>query len=287
MKKGPSAVMIQARMGSSRVPGKVMTELYRSPISGERWPLLKILINRMKRARVDLVVVNTTKKPEDDVIERLCVEMEVPCHRGADEDVLGRHIESAERFGIDICALIGADTPLICPLIVGQSVAIHRSHDKDMTWVRDGFCFWLTIYHRDVLKFIHERADAKGKEHMAYYAQNHPEEVSVYNLHALGHYRHWDFHMGLDMPYQIEFYRKILSDLGSDPDWVDVLRYLEERPTLVESARLKGSDNPYSLDPWQVTTFINPITAGDLETEHRAQHSLGEVDDEAAAGEND
>jgi len=244
-KTGKSAVMIQARMSSSRIPGKVMTELYPG------WPMLKILIHRMKRVRTDLVVVNTSDRVEDQVIEDLALDMGVACHRGSLDDVLGRHIESAERFGVDICAIVGGDLPLMCPKIMSDAILIHRIRDEAMTYLFDGVGP-VTIYGLEVMKYIHERADDTGKEHMAFYASMHPDEISVYQIPAIGHYR-TPFNVGPNDEHQFRWTRALLKELGTpDPDWLDVCRYLKERPDFAKLVHPTRSD-----DDWEEHTALN------------------------------
>src|SRR5450631_962060 len=86
---GPVVAIIQARMGSSRLPGKSLAEI-------EKRPMLWHVIDRVKRARlVDRVVVATSFYPVDDAIEALCREIGVRCYRGSENDVLDRFYAAA------------------------------------------------------------------------------------------------------------------------------------------------------------------------------------------------
>jgi spore coat polysaccharide biosynthesis protein SpsF len=106
--------LIQARMGSTRLPGKVLMAL-----AGE--PVLVRCVNRARRAvTLAETVVATTTQPADDVIERLCVERGWPCFRGSERDVLDRYHDAAAAFGADAVVRITSDCPLIDPAIVDR-----------------------------------------------------------------------------------------------------------------------------------------------------------------------
>lgn len=99
--------IVQARMGSSRLPGKVMLD-----IMGE--PMLGRVIDRTARSSlVDQVVVATTNDPSDDLLKAYCEARSVACWRGSQYDVLDRYYRAAEAHGADIVVRITADCPLI------------------------------------------------------------------------------------------------------------------------------------------------------------------------------
>lgn len=106
------AVVIQARTGSSRLPGKVL-----SPI-GER-PLLALMCARVKLAREpDTVVVATSVEPADDAIAELCASIGIACVRGDALDCLARHVQAGIALEADAVAKIPSDCPLIDPGVI-------------------------------------------------------------------------------------------------------------------------------------------------------------------------
>src|SRR5579859_1898597 len=109
---------IEARMRSTRLPGKVLR-----PAAGK--PLLELLIERLRRvSRIDQIVVATTDNPADDMIARLAQRLGVGCFRGSEEDVLDRVLRAAQSVAADLIVEITADCPLIDPEVVGHVVDV-------------------------------------------------------------------------------------------------------------------------------------------------------------------
>ncbi|MBV9493793.1 MAG: glycosyltransferase family protein [Acidobacteria bacterium] len=117
--------VIQARIASTRLPGKVL-----KPLAGE--PLLARMLERVQVAtELDDVVVATTTNPEDDAIRTLCAELDVPCFRGHPTDLLDRHYRAGVEHKADAVVKIPSDCPLIDPAIIDRVIAEFRSSDAD------------------------------------------------------------------------------------------------------------------------------------------------------------
>jgi spore coat polysaccharide biosynthesis protein SpsF len=108
------AVVVQARTGSSRLPGKVLL-----PLAGE--PLLVRMLERLQAARTPCtLVVATTTGAEDDPVSELCATRGILCYRGHPTDLLDRHYRAASMVGADMVAKIPSDCPLIDPGVVDR-----------------------------------------------------------------------------------------------------------------------------------------------------------------------
>jgi spore coat polysaccharide biosynthesis protein SpsF len=108
------AVIVQARMSSTRLPGKVM-----APLGGS--PLLERVIARVRAARTPVeVVVATTTDPADDEIRSFCRWLNVRCVSGHPTDLLDRHLQAARESNADIVAKIPSDCPLIDPAVIDR-----------------------------------------------------------------------------------------------------------------------------------------------------------------------
>lgn len=117
-----TVAIIQARVGSSRFPAKVLAD-----IGGE--PMLARVVGRVRQARLlDQVVVATTVAPADDAVEQLCQQLGIACFRGSEQDVLSRYHAAATEFQANLVVRLTADCPLLAPEVIDQVVAgFHES----------------------------------------------------------------------------------------------------------------------------------------------------------------
>lgn len=121
-------VSIQARTGSTRLPGKVLR-----PLGGR--PVLEWMVRAAASVHgVDGVVVATSTAPGDDEVEELARSLGVDVVRGSEDDVLSRFLQVAEATGADALVRLTADCPLVDPVLVGQVVAAWRS-DPSLDYV--------------------------------------------------------------------------------------------------------------------------------------------------------
>lgn len=118
--------IIQARMGSSRLPGKVLLKL-----DGQN-PVLHYVIEQIKRCKLlDKIVVATTDLEEDDVIEDYISKKKMCCFRGNSKDVLDRYYQCAKYFSFSTIVRITADCPLVDPVIVDKIITQFKTSDCD------------------------------------------------------------------------------------------------------------------------------------------------------------
>jgi spore coat polysaccharide biosynthesis protein SpsF len=121
-----TVAIIQARMGSSRLPGKVLLEL-----AGK--PMIQHVIARTQRTRsLDSVIIATTIDPADDPLAAFAVSMGIPCTRGSLHDVLDRYYQAAQTHSVDTIVRITADCPLIDPDVIDQTVGLLGRRDCEL-----------------------------------------------------------------------------------------------------------------------------------------------------------
>lgn len=183
LKEEKVVAVIEARMGSSRLPGKVLKE-----VMGR--PLLSFLIERLRRSReLDEIVVATSVSPGDGVIAEVCRHEGIHCHRGSEEDVLRRVVEAVELAHADTYVEISGDCPLIEPGVVDRLVreyrrglydivtnCLERSYPAGMDCVVCG---------SDLLRISDGEAEScHHREHVMLYLLEQPERFSIYNVVA-------------------------------------------------------------------------------------------------------
>ena len=124
-----TAIIVQARMGSTRLPGKVLKE-----ILGKS--LLEHQTERIRRVKSsDEIVIATTVSGADDVIEELCGRLSLPCFRGPEEDVLARYHAAATVFHADVVVRLTSDCPVIDPDVVERVVQFYLGHSAEFDYV--------------------------------------------------------------------------------------------------------------------------------------------------------
>lgn len=119
------AAIIQARMGSSRLPGKVLKE-----VNGK--PLLKYQIERVRTSKLlDKIIVATSILPKDDAIAGFCERNNIDCFRGGVNDVLCRYYECAKKYQADIIVRLTADCPLSDPIVIDRVISLFQKEKAD------------------------------------------------------------------------------------------------------------------------------------------------------------
>lgn len=168
---------IEARMSSSRLPGKVMMKACGKP-------LLELLIERVRAvAGIDEVVVATTINPADDEIQRWAQGSRVACFRGSEDDVLKRVLESCDSVGGDIIVELTADNPLIDPELSAQTLALYLENTAayvsncDLPGFPNGMN--VQVFSRDLLAL----ADLEGnlpddREHVSWFFRRQPDRFT-------------------------------------------------------------------------------------------------------------
>jgi glutamate-1-semialdehyde aminotransferase/spore coat polysaccharide biosynthesis protein SpsF (cytidylyltransferase family)/predicted dehydrogenase len=227
---GPVVAIIQARMGSSRLPGKSMAQI-------EGQPMLWHVIQRVKRATlVDRVVVATSTAPADDVIEKMCRENDVSCYRGSEDDVLDRFYIAARGEKAAQVVRITADCPLIDPEIVDQVVRRFQRGDLDYAsnvMVRsypDGLDTEICSFSA-LERAWHEATKTSEREHVTPYLRSEKfRTANVENDSTLYQHYRWT----VDEMEDLEFIRAVYKAFRDKESFgmKDVLELIGKTPGL-------------------------------------------------------
>ena len=230
-----TVAIVQARMGSSRLPGKVLLHLAGKP---ELWHVL----NRLSYcSRLDSIVVATTTKEEDNQIEDFCNDSGLSCFRGSEEDLLDRYYQTAKKFDADPIVRITGDCPVIDPVIVDEVIDGFLNGEYDVYGLGGEFPDGLdcTVYSFSAIENAWQYATLHSeREHVGPYLNKHPEKYRLgeYKIFkGLNHHR-WT----LDEEEDYRFLKEIFNRLYK-PDNLfhtqDILDLLEREPELMEINR--------------------------------------------------
>jgi spore coat polysaccharide biosynthesis protein SpsF len=180
---GPLAVVCQARMSSSRLPGKVLW-----PVAGR--PALQYLVERLERAtRPDLIVVATSVESSDDPIAAFCERLDLDCHRGPLEDVAERFREVVERWSLSAFVRVTGDSPLLDPRLVDHAVELYAEGGTGVVTNVFPSTFpsgqSVEVVGADAFRQAYELMEtAYDHEHVTPYLYRHHERFGVRNFRA-------------------------------------------------------------------------------------------------------
>jgi spore coat polysaccharide biosynthesis protein SpsF len=226
--------IVQARTGSSRLPGKVLL-----PVAGA--PLLERMIERLRAVRAPLeLVVATTTDAADDPIEELCRRMDLRCFRGHPTDLLDRHLRCAQDCGADVVAKIPSDCPLVDPGVVDRVIA-HFSSEHDYlsnlhpATYPDGND--VEIVPLELLALAHREAErAFEREHTTPFFWERPERFRIGNVvWERGRDCSMTHRFTIDYQADYRFVAAVYDELWSHQrifSLDDIMALLEERPDI-------------------------------------------------------
>ena len=226
--------ILQARMSSSRLPGKVLADLAGAP-------MILRQIERLKRARsLDRIVVATSHEPSDDTLAQVLHQAGIALHRGDLNDVLGRFGTALEAWGEtgDVVRLT-ADCPLADPDVIDATIALHQTRGADYTSnVAEPRTFPKgldveVMTTRALRVALAEAVDAHDREHVTPFLYRHPDR---FRLAAHSQSRdEGDVRWTVDRPDDLEFVRAVYEALYSHNAGFsseDVRSFVRTRPDL-------------------------------------------------------
>jgi spore coat polysaccharide biosynthesis protein SpsF len=223
--------IVQARMGSSRLPGKVLMYL-----AGET--VLARVVHRLRRSiLVDQIVVATSTAKPDDAVVSECDRIQVQCFRGSEHDVLDRYYRCAETCGATVVVRITADCPIIDAKLVDATIQAFLENPCDyasnalvLTYPRglDVEVFPLAALGRA----WREAGKPYEREHVTPYLYEHPELFRLVSVKADADYSHYRW--TLDTAEDLELLRAIYARLGNRNEfgWREVLQLVQLEPQL-------------------------------------------------------
>lgn len=246
MKNDPAKVniIIQARMGSTRLPGKIL-----KPVLNR--PLLSLLLERVRRVHAaHSIIIATTTNPNDDIIEQFCKKENVPFYRGSEEDVLDRYYQTALTYPTDIIVRITSDCPLIDPVLIDYALQLflkqapnidYLSNVQERTFPRG---MDIEIFSFECLQKAAEKSNRPyDREHVTSYIYNHPEQFKLVNFAQ--EINQSSYRLTLDTAEDLRLITKIfetlyptkknftlqdiLKILQIHPDWMEINAHVKQK----------------------------------------------------------
>jgi spore coat polysaccharide biosynthesis protein SpsF len=219
---------IQARMGSSRLPGKVML-----PLLGK--PVLHHVVNRVLASNCSEVIVVTSTDKQDDTIEAFCNEHNIKCFRGSEQDVLNRFFMAVRGRKGAVIVRITADNPFVGPDVINHMISEHVKHKNAVT---TGY-FSKSFPHGTVVTLIDYEAlecmdkickESLQREHIVFGFQKLPKEYRVEHAIAPKVWNKPYIRYTLDVPEDYELLVRVAAGLGLEgnkPTTAEIIEFIE------------------------------------------------------------
>ncbi|MCC5982034.1 MAG: glycosyltransferase family protein [Oceanicaulis sp.] len=234
-----AAAIIQARMTSSRLPGKTLMSLANRP-------MLQLVIERLQRsATLSDIIVATSAEEADDPIVDLCASLAIPVARGSRDDVLARFAGALALTEADMIVRVTADCPLIDSALIDKALAVfgderpdHLSCGSDGGYPRG---INAEIIARTALELAaREAAEPFEREHVTPFLYTRPDRFRLIKMEAPQELRRPDYRITVDEPADMAMVEALIDGVGGDPlaiSLYDVVAFLDAHP---EVAAING-----------------------------------------------
>jgi spore coat polysaccharide biosynthesis protein SpsF len=258
MKRGKTVGIIVARMGSTRVPGKSLIDLY-----GLR-TVERIISNTKQVSGLDEICIATTSLQIDDPIVEVAAKHRIGCSRGDPELVLDRIYEAAKHFKADVIVEIGGDCPFIGPSILDPAIDLFQKSSFDYlcnyepATYPDGFD--INILTIEALSRAYKLAIAPSQRiHPFSYISFHRNEFIIGNIELDKNLSH--FHWSLDFPEDVFFIEKVLEKLDrrNGEVKIDEILNLIENDSLIANLHTKLIRSQVEHAFWNAPSIIRDM----------------------------
>ncbi|HEY5600914.1 MAG TPA: glycosyltransferase family protein [Patescibacteria group bacterium] len=233
--------IIQARMGSTRLPGKSMKKILGKP-------MLWHIVQRVKKTKhIDKVVVATSTSSKDDKIVKFCKQNKIDYFRGSENNVLSRFYETATKFNAGVIVRITADCPLIDPAIIDQTIKKYLTGKYDYVSVATGAgvanknvkrypdgldC---EVFSYKILESAYFNAKSNDeKEHVTLHIWKRPKKFNLLSIKPSEDYSKLRF--TVDHPSDLKFIKEIYNQLypkKKNFNLFDIIALLKKYPKLL------------------------------------------------------
>lgn len=225
------AAIIQARMGSTRCPGKTMRN-----IMGKS--MLWYMLNQIKHSRyINKIIIATTVNEANEIIVEFCRKNNISYYRGSEEDVLDRFYQAAIKSHVDIIARVTSDCPLIDPKIVDDVIGYYLNND-DCVSVRTGPTYAeghdVEVFPFSALEIAWKEAKLKSeREHVTSFLWKHSERFKIETLKSPQDLSHLRITVDEEIDFQVV--KEIVESLYDEKKAIyldDILRLYQEKPQI-------------------------------------------------------
>lgn len=227
--------IVQARMGSKRLPGKVMED-----IKGHS--LLWHVLTRVKYSKlIDKIILATSKNKQDEVLVNLAENMGIATFAGSETDVLDRFYKISIKYKPKLVVRLTADCPLIDPTMIDNIIKFYVEREGRFDYVHrgenypEGVAEVEVFSHRTLKKVWSEARKKSEKEHVTSYIWNNPDKFKIGEIDFNSDFG--NIRLEVDEANDLKVVRQIYNELYKEGEifyWRDIWQYLKRHPEIIE-----------------------------------------------------
>ena len=238
--------LLQARMSSSRFPGKIMKPILVKPM------IQHILDSLSFSKMIDEIVVITSINSKDDILVEYLEKNNWKYFRGDENDVLKRYLDATIKFGGDYIVRVTADNPLLDPAIIDKVILTTTKNKADYgsnNLIKSyPYGYYVEVISRKTLEEIENKASSlMDREHVTLFIHKNKEKFKIINILAPAKLSHPDWRLTVDTSEDLELIKKIFENLYSENmpiKYKDVIAFLSKNSEL-----LKINENVHQNQP--------------------------------------
>lgn len=228
--------IIQARMGSIRLPGKVMKNIGRKP-------MLQHVVERLDKSQLINKIIIAIAQEEHSPLPKIIEEFNLGSFIGKKKDVLDRYYQTAKTYKTDVVVRVTSDCPLIDPEIVDKVIAFYLKHKGKIDYVSNSLKrsypvgLDTEVFPFESLKWAWQKADKPyQREHVTPYIYEHPEVFRLANVKNNENlsYMRWTVDEEKDLKFVREIYKRLYRENSKIFLMEDILTLLRKEPQLME-----------------------------------------------------
>lgn len=232
--------IIQARIGSKRLPEKILKKL-------DEKTVLDYVIEQTKNSKkIDRIVIATTNLKEDNVIQEFCQNRKIDCFRGSVDDVLDRHYQCAKKYSFKTIVRITSDNPVVDPEIIDLAIKKYQEGQFDMvtTCNKRSYPYGVSVevFSFESLKESWNNSSLPSeREHVILYIQNKKNNFKIYNLINEKDLTYINCTIDNELDYKLV--KKVVFEIKTRPILMkDLIELFDKKPELLE---INKNSDPY------------------------------------------
>jgi len=243
---------IQARTGSSRLPGKVLRDL-------DGKPLLQYQIERIRESkRIERIILATSDRPQDDPLEALAESVGIECFRGSEDDVIARVCGALRAFDVEVHAEFMGDNSVPDAAVIDHVIDTFLARQDSVDYVTNALKttyppgLEVSVYRSSTLFDAESKTvDGDIREYCGFHIYTHPERYRILNLEAPEHQRRPHLHLEVDTEEDFQVVAAVYRHFGDSTSFTldDVVSFAEENPELfAKNSRVERRWKQYRQD---------------------------------------